>query len=890
MAAIKAIQLKKQVEGLLKNYPDAEIIGLKSKNKWHSESVMEINGASFLATQCISQLSIREAILRARARKYKLVFITNIEDPDLSCDLRSVLTKRKLIPIKPWETVKDLFKAKTIDGSVYQKSWLADVLLEMAPAEGYKVAPNGFLSAERIWAEVLYLFLRIETGRPDASDILMWSVDKELVSQLENFSDTQFQDTCQWIEPHENSLELFLLTLVREMVDVNLIALGLALEITTSELSKGDETIKKAAIRIEKFTNNKPIPDNLKQKWSETAYQAYQKLNEKNRKDTISEIQERLDSILKDIGIRDYAYLSSVSHLGFEQRIVNFAKGVTNHLKSKKMNNFKPLYQLLTFSEAHFSAGKSPKRVDRMKMAFRLLKWLSIENTKQKKTSMNFSDLSANYLKDMGFVDHARDSIRTGDECRELSQAYKSILNQVQLIREIWNKDFAESLKKWTEFEPKSDGLIKIEDFLKKILAPIAKDHRLLFIVLDGMSMSVFSELKDDLIWNNSWTEIIPEGWVYPKPVIAVLPTITETSRRSLFCGKLTANPKDDEIKGFENNSVLKEAAGAVTPKLFLKGEISDTDKHLSETLRNEIYSTRRKVVGTVINAVDDSLYSNDQISLSWRVEKIPILSQLLYAARESGRVVIITSDHGHILDYHTKLYNYESGERWRPYDGKINDGEILVQGSRVLKPENGRMVAPYTETIRYGKKKNGYHGGVTPQEVVIPYTIMKWQQIEKGWKGVPYFLPEWWDAGMDDVQPETFRSVLTETKEEKEPEKGQLLLFEETPVDYSVEPDVWIRDLLKSEMLKNQKKLCGRAVLSDELIFQFIKIVSLHKGTVIQSTLALAIGQPAMRIRGIISVMQRILNVDGYPVLTFDSASGTVKINIKLLKTQFKI
>ena len=62
------------------------------------------------------------------------------------------------------------------------------------------------------------------------------------------------------------------------------------------------------------------------------------------------------------------------------------------------------------------------------------------------------------------------------------------------------------------------------------------------------------------------------------------------------------------------------------------------------------------------------------------------------------------------------------------------------------------------------------------------------------------------------------------------------------------------------------------------------------HGGTILQPALAQALGQPLLRMREIISVMQRILNVDGYPVLVFDSASGAVSINHKLLRTQFRI
>lgn len=43
------------------------------------------------------------------------------------------------------------------------------------------------------------------------------------------------------------------------------------------------------------------------------------------------------------------------------------------------------------------------------------------------------------------------------------------------------------------------------------------------------------------------------------------------------------------------------------------------------------------------------------------------------------------------------------------------------MSGSRVLMPESKTLIAPWTERLRYGMKKNGYHGGLTPQEMVVP-------------------------------------------------------------------------------------------------------------------------------------------------------------------------
>jgi hypothetical protein len=43
----------------------------------------------------------------------------------------------------------------------------------------------------------------------------------------------------------------------------------------------------------------------------------------------------------------------------------------------------------------------------------------------------------------------------------------------------------------------------------------------------------------------------------------------------------------------------------------------------------------------------------------------------------------------------------------------------------------------------------------------------------------------------------------------------------------------------------------------------------------------------PPIRVDGLLASLQRILNVDGYPVLTIDY-SQTVRLNLTLLREQF--
>ena len=59
-------------------------------------------------------------------------------------------------------------------------------------------------------------------------------------------------------------------------------------------------------------------------------------------------------------------------------------------------------------------------------------------------------------------------------------------------------------------------------------------------------------------------------------------------------------------------------------------------------------------------------------------------------------------------------------------------------------------MVVPWSERLRYGAKKNGYHGGVTPQEMLIPISML-WPklQVPEGFEELPVELPSWWTEPM---------------------------------------------------------------------------------------------------------------------------------------------
>jgi hypothetical protein len=99
-----------------------------------------------------------------------------------------------------------------------------------------------------------------------------------------------------------------------------------------------------------------------------------------------------------------------------------------------------------------------------------------------------------------------------------------------------------------------------------------------------------------------------------------------------------------------------------------------------------------------------------------------------------------------------------------------------------------------------------------------------------------------------------------------------------------------WIQAFLASPLLAAQKQLAGRAVPTDEIIGKLLTALDRQGGQRTAVALARVLGYPALRMRSLLVVMQRVLNIDGYAVLTRDEASDTVVLQRDLLCRQFDL
>ena len=561
----------------------------------------------------------------------------------------------------------------------------------------------------------------------------------------------------------------------------------------------------------------------------------------------------------------------------------------------------------------HDQSAHETRRLERVDMALRLVRWLGTkfqssgsrfqEETdpepcnRAAHTSLpeTFPDAANAQLREGGFLDWARLSLRSGDPVRKLSEAYSQLFDQVRQIRQQQNRVFAKLLADWTSAGSQGDEIVPVERALEEIVAPLAAEGLVLVIVIDGMSVAVCRELLADMT-RHEWIAISEPGRNFNRPGLATIPSVTEFSRTSLLCGRLRQGSQGDEEAGFaENAPLLERSRSGSPPVLFHKAVLQELDDSvLAAGVRKEIASTHRRVVGVVVNAVDDHLLKGEQIDTRWSRDEIKVLPALLHEARIARRLVVLISDHGHVLDCQAEGRPFQDdvagGERWRSAEGIPGDDELLVEGSRVL-AKGHRLIAPWSERVRYGIKKNGYHGGLTPQEMIVPIAVLtSTDDFPTGWSEQPIDTPAWWDEPSPGPAPKE-RPVPKLKPIKPQPSVTLFDLDErETPVVAGAAVPKWVSSLLACPVFEDQKRLGGRGVPADEVITKLLIALDERGGKLTSVALARALEFPAVRMPGLLAKAERILNVDGYDVLRRDDTSDTIELNRDLLLKQFDL
>ncbi len=897
-------QIKAQVAAIRKKLPGTKSIAIRSKAKWSGKTSYEDNGEVFQIHQCDSPLAMRLA-LRESGDERTTVLVTDLDDHDISDDILVRLKPRKLIPLDSWQIVKALFQVRAVDPRVTRYSWMADILMDLIPPNGYPPVATGFLDAETVWGIVLDHYLGLSGYSLDLLAVLKWSIDTKNVERFCSAPQMIQEATSEWLVSTAGPTVAAVLDCAARSSKSNGLAealpLGLAAGVVFSKSAKGK--LERAIGKLEsKYFDGHAPEYSIIERWSAAATEVVRlQLNDVRVKQTLL---QRADEILREVGAEPFAHLSDTSPIGFDLRLADFGKQLSLSIAGSKFD-FETLIEARNSISQHDRHSRERRRLERVDMAMRLVRWIGESQSRDDVKSL--ADAACRHLSEGGYIDWARLTLRSGDPVRELSEAYAQLFEKVTTAREVDSLRFAELLRDWTAAKSTDETIVPVEQVLERVVALIAAAKPVLVVVIDGMSVAVFRELMADVL-GHDWVLLAEEG-VGLRPALATVPSVTEVSRTSLLTGKLAQGHAQNEKVGFaEHPGLLKTCRSGFPPVLFHKASLQETDdSSLAADIRKEISSAHRKIVGVVVNAVDDHLLKGEQIDTRWSRDEIKVLPVLLHEAKMAGRTVILLSDHGHILDCNAKGQQYEGGERWRFDEKNVTEGELRITGERVVIPETHKLIAPWTERIRYGIKKNGYHGGVSPQEMVIPIAVLNSSNsFPSGWSDAPVDTPLWWDIATGPANAAPATVLKLKPAEPKPIPAGMLFNVDElvqqaendTPV--VAIPDAitkaakaqaeWISRLLHSHVYDEQKRLGGRSVPADSVITRLLQAIDERGGKITSAALARAIQMPPLRLRGLLAIAQRVLNVDGYEVLSRDDVSDTIQLDRALLLKQFDL
>ena len=870
-------------------------VGLRAHPAWPSSKPVRVEGQEVPVVPCPSPLAIREAMVTHANPSGPVVLLTDQDESALGQDVLARLERHQLLDLDVWQVVRDLFDARSLDRRLVSSRWIAEALIDAAPDEGYPPLTTGVLDLDTAWRHLLRRRFQLPSASPSLADVLRWA-------QVRGRAELLARETPEGLAAlRERLLQTAglaaggILAAVEAGAAHRVIGLGLACRVVADPSKEHDPVLREAFVRLERFQGEHALTSAAAQAWADAA--------EDFVREELAVSQSRArpwlaagEAALADLKASDRAYLSDFLRIGLDQRLTAWGAALGQALASDPPSVDDTLEAAADLVARHALAADAEGQA--VTMALRLVRWLAARS-EDPSTPASFPEAVSAYVRDGGFVDWARSRIWDQGQASELRQAYSDLLARVDAIRSADDETFGKLLADWSAHGSEADQPLPLERVLECLVGPLAQEVPTLLVVMDGMSQAVFRELEADL-YTKGWIRLRSELATQQGPALAVFPTVTEVCRATLLCGRLASGTQQVEQAEFPKHPALLKASEAKKPpQLFHKAQLTSSSG-LSDALHAALEDEDQRVVGVVINAVDDHLMKGDQLPVRWTAEQARPLDAILTAARHAKRAVVLTADHGHVVDRGTSFESYpDAKERFRPGDGPpAGDLEVQLKGSRVSDRYGSCVIAPWSDRLRYSQgKRHGYHGGAAPAEVVVPLSVFTGSPLPiEGWTETPLIQPEWWST----AEPEL--PVVARPAPEPRPKRpaetpGPLFAQVEMP-EATTEPEVeeetpakgdtWLDALFESEVFLSQHQRAGRSAPSVERIRAALGALEARGGTLTQAALAKKLSLPALRMGGVLAGFRRVLNVEGYRVLAVED--GSVVFNRELAAVQFGV
>lgn len=866
------------------------VLGLRARPVWEGDG-FDYDGIPVTVVPCPSVLAIWEAI-QSRDDSEWTVVLTSIEDDELGDTVLAHLVDGRLITPDPWDALRSNFSASTIEPALYRSTndrALANGLLALLSGRGYSPAPAGVLTQDHAMSALARDVLQIVKSpdvEVDGSAVLEWSRSHYAVDGLVRLQSEGGPELAEafrhWLTSRSGRLTKPLSALLERNRIVDLVPLGVV-----AGLFAGDHADPRAlGLFLGRYGLDGLEPTDLAAWYADASAALMTTLSPEQRQIVL----QTANGVVDELGIAEAAGTSSLLPHGLQTRLVALAEAVTDALPRPLPENLAPpliarsalqrIEKRWTAVQTHFLAPDS-LTVRSFDGGLRLARWLAEPLTIPAGLAAGMDD----YVSNTSWVDTALVTARRGAQEPIPAEALRALIDASALRRAGLDRAFAAALA-----DAPTPTVMLVENVLPDIVIPLAKSAPpVLLLVVDALSLAAANDLVA-AAQHNGWTEVSAVSDSRRSGALAVLPTLTQRSRCSLLCGELREGADTAERSGFV--ALIRHAQlqppGNIPDPIFHKRALDA--KPSGQTLATDVANaiadtTHQPLVAAVLNYVDDTLHHTDPGGTDWNLETITHLRALLHAAKNAGRTVVITSDHGHLIEYFTSAKvdrAHVYGQRAHGDFAHVDpEREVIVEGPRVLTDTN-RVVLAVDETIRYGTRNAGYHGGASPAEAIVPVVVLTAGRVSETMVPVVGAEPSWWHPGIIRNEPE----VPVETpKVKKNTQQGPTLFDDETDTETSGLPDKVIR----SAVFTAQISLAGRIVLRPDQIRNLLAALlttSANEITLAQAAVALGVATPS--VNGALAQTKRVLDVEGYEVLRVQG--GVVRLDVALLSEQFGV
>lgn len=927
------------------------VLLLRAEPTWDGPAVQHTaGGLRARVTVAPSVLAVHEQILghldaAATPDPEVLAVLTDVEDTDLDPGLLARVYGGKVRSIDNWEVVQEAFDARGLDPRLRAESWAAEALLDAAAGRRWPSLGRGVLSRDEALARLVrrrFLLDRADAPAPSGRDIadrvdpvalFGWALTPGGPDLLRDLRGPERAGLARFLaEPEQSGSTGRIIT---ALVNAEHGADAAAYAVVCAALwghAPADHDLYRARGRAERWLGEQPPAqgdelDRLLTSFAQSGERYVRSLVDRGEHRLADPILSRAALLAAQFGAQSAAAASPLLAAGLDARFT-----AAGHALAQ--DGTQAVAAAVTALAEHALAADSATaaRIERVRMAARARRWLAGQPEADIASVAEGTDRQ---IHELGWADRALEHLEAaGDADAVLADAYSHIGAQVRDTRRALDRAFSERLAVWTAGGTSPGTMLTVESLLERVVTPITAEpcRRVLLLLVDGMSAAIAAELGDELRAHWSEYDPLPAAGGAParRAVAAALPTLTAVSRTSLFAGTLMKGDQSDERRLFPQHSCWRGAPAAIFHKDDLRGP--DTGSPFSTAL-GEALADEHTHVAVVLNTVDDRLGKEQKLGDgAWQVKEIGGLEPLLRAARANDMTVLLTSDHGHVVERRSSKLDAPAGTigsaRHRTPGGPLAPAEVELVGPRVVWPEPGsQIVALRDHDARYTALKAGYHGGATLAEFTIPLLALLPFGAEppEGWRELGNPSPLWWSddrtvevestATADAAAPRPRGKQAKQAKQPKKPAQpvaeGVISLFGEEelaqlapqePLAPEVERKVvptgtadpakspvtaLVDRLLATELYAAQLELLARKPQNRTVLPKAL-VALVEAGTLPMTALAERAGQPVSRAPGFAATLAQLLNYDGAQILEILPDNRTLRLHRAQLIEQF--